>query len=399
MGSTDAPDGPATSTGDMAALKEAFELFSQTSAELSASYESLQLEVKRLNEELASANRRLSSELRQREQLLNLLPGAVLILDDQGQIEEANDTAHQLFGELPPHTRWEALLEATDETDEFLLRAKDVQRRLALTRSARPDGGHILLLADITEARERERERRRRERLSEMGRMSANLAHQLRTPLATALLYLSQLDDRTLDSEERGRYLTRGLSRLRRLEQLVADMLRFVRGSNDHIDTKVPVSALVETLAQTQEPLYRQKNVELHFEPDATIEALPGTLEGWESMLGNLLSNALHFSPVGHTVSLRIGESSPDRIRIDVCDNGPGLTGEAPQRLFEPFFTTRKDGTGLGLAIVRDYMEGLGGTAMAFNRAPGGCCIRLDLPKAGTDLATVSTNFKFENHD
>jgi two-component system sensor histidine kinase FlrB len=379
---------------ELSALHEAFDLFRRSSGELAASYEALQGEVARLDRELASAYQRLESELKQREQLLNLLPGAVLVLDSCGGIEEANHQARTLFGDLGEeradwNTVRSACMEETEEPGEYRLRHGADVRLLVFTASNRPPpGGQILLFTDVTDTRERERERGRRERLAEMGRMAANMAHQLRTPLATAVLYLSQFDVDDADPAQRTEYVARALERLRRLEQLVRDALRHVR-STDEIGQGVSAGRLRDVLERCHAPLYRQKNVGLRFDwPDSVY--IPGTLESWEAVLDNLLANALHFSK-GATEVIAQLQKGAQSLRIRILDEGSGLALGLEKRLFEPFFTTRADGTGLGLSVARDYVEELGGRIGASNREEGGCVVEILVPLIGTKFATDNT--------
>lgn len=385
MGNTD----KANDSKQLQALAEAFQLFRVSSTELEASYGALQDEVKRLNTELAAANRRLALELDERELLLNLLPGAVLVLSPTGVIEKANGLALEFFGSLNRHVPWRQALsnsvEAIEGSEDYLVTYNTSRKRLALTVSSRPDpGGQILLFTDVTEARQREKERRRRERLVEMGRMAANLAHQLRTPLSTAVLYFSQLDGRSTDNERRQLYLDRGLAQLHRLELLVRDTLSYVR-VRDSDGQSCSARKLWVALDKTYTPLFRQKNVTLSaIAPPNLI--LTGSLEGWESVIGNLLTNALHFTPPGRKVVLNCS-ATDDQTLIDVLDEGKGIEEQIKDQLFEPFFTTRPDGTGLGLSIARDYLESIGARLQATNVAGGGCRMLITLPASGTKLA------------
>lgn len=370
-------------------LKEAFELFNFQSGELAASYEALRKEVAQLNKDLALAYQRLEVQLAQHEQLLNLLPGAVLVLDIDGRVVEENQQARELF-ELDRHkfrdwsTLQEMFLSNSGELDEYLISRMQEPRRLVLTSTeCPPPGGTILLFTDVTERSRHEQERRRRERLAEMGRMAANLAHQLRTPLATAMLYLSQLQESGASGD--GRQLARALERLHRLEQLIRDTLRHVRLGEER-GAEINADHVLTIIEQDQLPLYRQKNVALRFERSKNL-TLPGTLEGWEAVLGNLLANALHFTPAGGEVLVTLCEED-GLVVLGVADQGPGFDPKLGSCLFEPFFTTRPDGTGLGLSIVNDYIEELGGRVTAENLHAGGCAIELRLPGIGTGLAT-----------
>lgn len=369
-------------------LREAFDLFKRQSGELVASYEALQGEVARLNRDLARAYQCLEAQLAEREQLLNLLPGAVLVVDTNGRIREGNGQARALFGlddhENPDWVRLQKdLLVEAGEPGEYVFAASPGDRRLLLTSSeCPPPGGTILLFTDVTDNRRHEQDRQRRERLAEMGRMVANLAHQLRTPLATAILYLSQLEQTR--PVEGGRQLSRALGRLHRVEELIRDTLRYARIGGQQ-GSRVDASRVRQAAETDQLPQYRQKNVALGFEWSENL-TLPGSLEGWEAVLGNLLANALHFSPAGCAVLVELRERGCE-LFLRVVDQGPGFDPALGAELFDPFFTTRPDGTGLGLSIVRDYIEELGGTARAENSATGGCVVELRLPAIGTKFA------------
>lgn len=154
---------PATqSKPDSAQLLEAFSLFNETSRELTEAYGTLQAEVARLGAELASANARLRAELRAREALnqrlsllLELLPGAVLVVDDAGAILQMNPEASRLLGSDKVGSVWHGLedLRLGESGEEWLLQqpGKPI-RRLAVAINALPDeGGQIVLLQDVTD--------------------------------------------------------------------------------------------------------------------------------------------------------------------------------------------------------------------------------------------------------
>jgi two-component system sensor histidine kinase FlrB len=112
-------------------------------------------------------------------------------------------------------------------------------RRVALAASVLPEqAGTIILLTDVTETRALQELAARNRRLSAIGKMAASLAHQIRTPLAGALLYLSQCRSRR-DERERSKLLEKGIERLRHLDLLVQDMLVFARGNGQRERVRV----------------------------------------------------------------------------------------------------------------------------------------------------------------
>jgi two-component system sensor histidine kinase FlrB len=212
-----------------------------------------------------------------------------------------------------------------------------------------------------------------------MGEMAAGLAHQLRTPLATALLYAANLTRPALAETERIRFSEKILARLRHLEQLIQDMLSFVKGQGGEREM-LPVSGLLAELRQIMEPQMSQHGVVLVVEGLGGERVLRGEHKALVGALVNLLENALQACEPGGRVMLRAGLEGADWLVLTVSDSGRGFDEALADRLFEPFFTTRSEGTGLGLAIVRSVVEAHGGSVEAHSRPGEGSEFVVKLP-------------------
>ncbi len=370
-------------------LQKAFDVFNQVSLLLSQSYQGLQTRVESLTHELAVANGELRRQYEEKEALserlallLDALPAGVIVLDGAARVSEANPAALGLFGPLLIGQLWPDLvrsrLAATEAPDEWLCEA----RRLAITESALDSaGGRILLIHDVTAAHGLKSELERNRRLAAMGEMAASLAHQLRTPLATALLYSANLAQPELSAAARRRFAEKATAQLKRLERLIQDVLLFARGERVGRDA-LSLRQLFAEAVQNVEPLFREKEIAFRVIGD-TGEAgdamIVGSRKALAGALVNLLENALQACSPGGSVTLS-GQRQAAQLSISVCDSGSGIAPEIQGRIFEPFFTTRGQGTGLGLAIALAVVRAHGGTVQLRSTVGDGSEFIVTLP-------------------
>jgi two-component system sensor histidine kinase FlrB len=248
-------------------------------------------------------------------------------------------------------------------------------RRIALAVSALPQM-KIMLLTDVTETRALQELAARNRRLSAIGKMAASLAHQIRTPLAGALLYLSQCRARR-DERERAKLLEKGIERLRHLDLLVQDMLVFARGTG--LSERVRVADLFRAVHDAAMAV-KPPNAHLVIHGGDALVELDGNRTALTAALTNLVNNAFESSP-DVVVSLQ-ARLRGDRVEFTVRDNGPGIAPSLQSRVFEPFFSTRPAGTGLGLAVVKTVTEAHGGDLKLHSEPEHGTSIEMNLPRA-----------------
>ena len=353
-------------------LQRAFDVFNQVSLELTQAYEGLQGRVESLTAELAVANGELRRQYQEKEALserlfllLNALPAGVVVLDSAAQVSEANPVARKMLGDDVITCDWPTLahsrLSVTDAPDEWQLDA----RRVAIAESPLDSaGGRLLLIHDITVAYELKANVERNQRLAAMGEMAASLAHQLRTPLATALLYSANLAQPDLSDVARARFAGKATEQLKRLERLIQDVLLFARGESIGRDV-IPVASLIAEAAQTMEPLCLEKGVKFSVDAQLGDAVVTGSRKALSGALLNLLENALQACE-GHgdrVTEVKLSAASlGNHVRISVHDSGEGISPDTKERIFEPFFTTRGQGTGLGLAIALGVIRAHGGS-------------------------------------
>jgi two-component system sensor histidine kinase FlrB len=371
-----------TARGD---LERAFHTFNALSSELERTYHTLEERVTALTAELEDVHRereRAANEaLRTAERLQSLLgtlPAGVVVVDEAGLIQDTNRFADDILGGPVTGQPWQTVARSVfknplEAGGDWITRDG---RRVTLAANPLPQqAAKIILLTDVTETRALQDLVSRNQRLSAMGKMAASLAHQIRTPLAGALLYVSQCRTRR-DELQRGALLEKGIDRLRHLDRLVQDMLVFARGNGP--GERVRVAELFRAVHDAVLAV-KPANAHLIIHGTDVLVELDGNRTALTAALTNLITNAFESSP--NVVVQLQAQLRADRVEFTVHDNGPGIAPSIQSRVFEPFFSTRPAGTGLGLAVVKTVTEAHGG-ALALDSTPEhGTRIGIDLPR------------------
>ena len=211
----------------------------------------------------------------------------------------------------------------------------------------------------LSEIRVLQQEASRGQRLSSMGEMTARLAHQVRTPLATALLYASQLKQVDLRADQHDCFVDRLLVGLRHLDHMVNDMLLYARGGQRG-DEVVTVSELLDLVKQSLLPQLTENGASWSVRDTDGDVPIRGQREILVSVFANLAKNALDACGQSARLDWQV-DVQGQVVCIVLQDNGPGVAADMREQIFEPFFTTRASGTGLGLAVVRALIDAHGG--------------------------------------
>ena len=368
---------------DKRGLEQAFLAFSKISGQLEQTYRALERRVAALTAELEEARRAQEREERHARRLaerlkllLDTLPAGVIVIDAHGFIRECNDTAAEILGIRLIGAQWQnvacaSFVKAASAGGEWL--TANGRRVVVLTKTLSEDASRIVLLTDVTATRALEDFAQRNRRLSAMGQMAASLAHQIRTPLAGALLYFSQC--RSCHETRRQDLLARGLDRLHDLDRLVQDMLVFARGTGP--GERLRIADLFRAVHESAHGI-KPPDAHLVIDGTNTLIELDGNRTALTAALTNLVANAFEASP-NVVVTLR-AELRGQRIAFTVHDNGPGIARELQSRVFEPFFSTRAAGTGLGLAVVKSVAEAHGGGLELASTPESGTTIGIAVP-------------------
>jgi PAS domain S-box-containing protein len=257
-------------------------------------------------------------------------------------------------------------------------------RWLIVARTRLPEGGDVLIVHDDTARRSFEEVRAAQLEDRMWSDLIASVSHELRTPLTSILGFTQTLLTRPLPEEERERYLRIITEQAHRLEMLVGDLLSLrsleEAGLELQLD-ELDLRELLEEQAAAFESQLTQHELRLELPSEPLVVRADRRRVG--QVVGNLLSNALKYSPKGGTVSLK-AERRDGHFIVSVSDQGIGIPEESRHDVFIPFFRVEQgaetDGTGLGLAISRRIVRRHGGE-MDFVSTPGkGSTFMFELP-------------------
>ena len=216
-----------------------------------------------------------------------------------------------------------------------------------------------------------------------LGQMTAGVAHEVRNPLNAILAITEALFQDIGDNPEYQPFLDHIRTQVDRLSRLMGDLLDLgkpIQPSSLHRESLPAICTAVEDLwAQT--PFSQTHKVRLILPPERDDLSVMADSSKLQQVFLNLLENAAQHSPVGSEIRFVISPAKKRTARICVTDQGTGLSPENLQRVFEPFFTTRKRGNGLGLSIVKNIIQALGGDiVIRNNEIPPGCTVEIILP-------------------
>ncbi|MCL5022094.1 MAG: ATP-binding protein [Nitrospirae bacterium] len=302
------------------------------------------------------------------------------VLKPVSQISEAMEKVAR--GDLEQEVSPPSADEIGQLAGTFNMMAKD----LAVAREKMEDWTKALEegIAEKTEELKESRDRLiQAEKLASLGRLTADVAHEIRNPLTALGGFARRLHKIAAGPKEK-EYAEIVLTEVDRLEKILGDVLTFSREARNNLGTYDLEDVVLGTL-KLYEDLCREQSVTVENERDEQLFPVLIDPDQVRHALGSLITNALDAMPEGGALTVKTGKEERNGVLymfLRVSDTGPGIPEEHLPLIFEPFFTTRTatHGTGLGLSITRKIMEEHGGLIRAGNRPGGGSSFTLYFP-------------------
>lgn len=358
----------------------------------------------RMERALLQSQRETEAERAQNREFLAAIeasPNGVLLLDRNDQIAWCNSVAADHFGLDPARDilqrisnlvrdpAFVAYLQQTDHEAGVVFGSRNGRGTLSVLIRPYGDGRKLVLSQDITE----------RERSEAMRRdFVANVSHEIRTPLTVLSGFIESLTDLPLSEDERRRVLALMGEQTGRMQALVADLLTLAQleGSpRPAPDQWVPLESVLGRVKTEALALSAGRHRIVFDTPSFAIE-LAGNVVEMQSAVGNLLSNAVRYTPAQGLITVQWQLREDGSACVAVTDTGPGIAREHWARLTERFYrvdgsrSRETGGTGLGLSIVKHVMQRHGGEIDVDSELGKGSTFRLVFPPARVRLASAA---------
>jgi two-component system sensor histidine kinase FlrB len=393
------------------ALAAAFASFTQTAGALESTYTKLHAEVGRLRHELEDKNRSLAQSLEENQRMRTYLariveglPCGVMVFDSGMNLRMINPAANRLLnpgseGSSSPEISVPCLLgsllaalpkEEFSHEQEWVVEGTQAQRTVGVTRASIQAKGSgddsILILRDLTEAKQLEREREVSRRTQALAEVATLLAHEIRNPLGSLELFAGLLADALANQAELQPWINQVQAGLRSLAATVNNVLHFHSQPSAQL-LPVDLLRLVGETVEFLRPLARQKEMGVEWRAPRAAVSILADPPRLQQAFFNLALNAFRAMKPGGMLSIsicRCEEGLRPKAAVDFADQGVGIRAENLEKIFEPGFTTQCGSPGLGLAVTRTVIEQHGGTIRVESREGQGTTFKLSIPVVGS---------------
>ncbi|HBE03843.1 MAG: hypothetical protein A2096_03935 [Spirochaetes bacterium GWF1_41_5] len=245
--------------------------------------------------------------------------------------------------------------------------------------------GHIFMLLDITEKKNRMQKQRQMESLASLASLTAGVAHEIKNPLASITLHIELLERQIRKSgfpgSEKSAELLNVISgEILRLDSIVNDFLFSVRPLKPEF-TEENINDLITETLQFMHLEFEEQGIRAVFRPDPQTPVFPVDKRYFRQALLNIFKNSLQaINEAGRAGLVEVKTAYKEKkIIISVCDNGIGMNESMIDKVFDPYFTTKKSGTGLGLTIVHKIIREHNGEIHISSDSSGGTEIIIEL--------------------
>lgn len=227
------------------------------------------------------------------------------------------------------------------------------------------------------------------ERIAALGRAAAQVAHEVKNPLAGLLLYSLHLKSKAENFSEKEIYLVdKIVDTINHLNSRVGQILGFARPVNLTVRSE-NLHVIINDVLDLAQPQITANNVDVQLSLDQQPVYARVDQSSMRGALLNLMLNAIEAMPAGGTLSITVNRID-DTLQLEITDTGPGIGEEEAKKIFEPFYTTKAQGLGLGMPYAKKVIDQHGGAISLSSRVGVGTTISVTLPVAQQEVNDVA---------
>jgi len=219
---------------------------------------------------------------------------------------------------------------------------------------------------------------RKNERLTTLGLLAAEIAHEIRNPLTVLKLLVGGLGVDFPESDPRRTDMRVVGEKLDQLEAIVSRVLNFARAPSS-LHTRCAVAEMIEDTLVLIRPKFAQSKIQVRFAPPSAPIVVEGHVGQLQQVVLNLLINALQAMPDGGSITITLADRGGNAV-VEITDTGTGVPEAIRNRIFDSFLSSRPEGTGLGLSIAKRVLIGHHGDISLLATGPAGTTFRITLP-------------------
>jgi len=352
-------------------LKDAFSEFAKASDSIINYYNVLEAQIRLLKEEVENKNKELERAKEYLHNILDSIPMGIAVLD-QKSISFINKAAERIDS-----NRIIDSLNGSRDKSGIVKNGKGYYRWKKDTLQNGFNGKEVLIIEDVTEFEKMKERLDRDERLKAMGEMAARIAHEIKNPLGSMVLFLSMLSDSKMRSKDK-KYVEYIRFGVQTIDRIINNILSYTRPKT-LVLKEDRITKVIEEILEFMMPSITSRNIDVHYRVDFS-----GTCffdpEMMKLVFMNFLSNAMDAIKDKGLIKIDVKEEQ-GYIVIAISDNGIGMPDETRKNIFNPFFTTKDKGVGLGLFIVHNIVHAHNGYIEVESQEGMGTTFFVYLPK------------------
>ncbi|NMB82386.1 MAG: PAS domain S-box protein [Ignavibacteria bacterium] len=330
------------------------------------------------------------------KEILDNVSDAIVLVDNNFTIKSFNNAALQILGkdvisnknlfELFEANKCDQIMKSPSQLEEVECKVNGSNKVFLVSKSEfideQKESNIILVIRDLTEVKKLENQIQRKERMAEMGELASSVAHEIRNPLNAIGTITQQLgkDFEPKNNSAEFSELTKLVYKeVRRINDTIENFLKFARPQPIN-PQEFSSKEFFESLSKQYSALLNDKMIQLNINESWSGNVL-WDITQMKQVFINLFENSIDAVKENGEITINIKETGPEMVEIKLRDNGPGISKDVQNKIFNLYFTTKSNGSGIGLSIVQKIISEHNGSINVYSELGKGTEFIITIPK------------------